>query len=178
MPSDYTDGPTREDRDLKVRPQAIFSFVFLIFFIVFVYGAHGWRLQARLYPWAIGIPMLILALIQVILDMKGIQTKPDSSGAPVDFQMTKDIDPAVAKRRALIMFSWIFGFFFLIWLLGFSIAIPVMVFGYLKIQSREPWLLSIILTAAASLVFWGLFVWLLNLPFPQGILLDWLGIGS
>jgi hypothetical protein len=163
---------------LKVRPQAIFSFVFLVFFIVFVYGAHAWRLQARLYPWAIGIPMLILALIQVILDMKGVQSKPDSGGAPVDFQMTKDIDAGLAKRRALVMFSWIVGFFLLIWLLGFSIAIPVMVFGYLKIQSGEPWLLSIILTVIASLVFWVLFVWLLNLPFPQGLILDWFGIGS
>jgi hypothetical protein len=50
-------GRLRRDRHLKVRPQAIFSFIFLIFFIVFVYQAQDWRLQARLYPWAIGIPM-------------------------------------------------------------------------------------------------------------------------
>ena len=42
---------------MKVRPQAIFSFILVIFFIVFVYQAQDWRLQARLYPWAIGIPM-------------------------------------------------------------------------------------------------------------------------
>jgi hypothetical protein len=163
---------------LKVRPQAVFSFLFLIFFVVFVYQAQDWRMQARLYPFVIGIPMLILALIQVILDAKGIESKPDSGGAPVDFQATREVDPAVAKRRAVNMFSWIFGFFFLIWLLGFPIAIPVMVFCYLKIQSREPWPLSIILTVCAWVAFWGLFVWLLNLPFPQGILLERLGIGS
>jgi hypothetical protein len=161
-----------------VRPQAVFSFIFLLFFIVFVYQAHEWRLQARLYPFVIGIPMLILALIQVILDAKGIESKADTGGAPVDFQMTKEIDPAVAKRRAISMFSWIFGFFFLIWLLGFSPAIPIMVFCYLKIQSREPWVLSIILTVIAWVVFWGLFVWLLNLPFPPGQVPQWLGIGS
>jgi hypothetical protein len=163
---------------LKVRPQAIFSFVFLVFFIVFVYGAHAWRLQARLYPWAIGIPMVILAIIQVILDMKGIQSKADSGGAPVDFQMSRDIDPELANKRALNIFAWIFGYFLLIWLLGFSLAIPAMVFSYLKIQSGESWVLSIILTAAAWLAFWGLFVWLLNLPFPEGLILSWLGIGS
>ena len=32
-------------------------------------------MQARLYPWAIGIPMIILALIQVIFDLKGIESK-------------------------------------------------------------------------------------------------------
>lgn len=163
---------------MKIRPQAIFSFVFLIFFIVFVYQARAWRLQARLYPWAIGIPMLILALVQVLFDLKGVESKPNSGGAPVDFQMSQDIEPALAKRRAINIFSWIFGFFVLIWLLGFSLAIPMMVFGYLRIQSREPWALSIILTVAAWVVFWGLFVWLLNLPFPQGLILEWLGIGS
>ena len=162
---------------MKARPQAILSAIFLLLFIVFVYQAQGWRLQARLYPWAIGIPMLILALVQVILDLKGVKSKPDSGGAPVDFQMSQDVDPAMARRRALITFAWIFGFFLLIWLVGFSIAIPAMVFGYLKIQSREPWLISIVLTAVASLVFWALFVWLLTLPFPQGIIFDWLGIG-
>ena len=91
--------------------------------------------------------------------------------------MSQDVDPTMARRRALITFAWIFGFFLLIWLVGFSIAIPAMVFGYLKIQSREPWLISIVLTAVASLVFWALFVWLLTLPFPQGIIFDWLGIG-
>ena len=163
---------------MKLRPQAIFSLLFFVFFMVFVYESHEWRLQARLYPWVIGFPMLLLALIQMILDLKGVQSKPDSGGAPVDFQMSKEVDPTITKRQTINIFSWIFGFFFLIWLLGFSIAIPVLVFGYLKIQSREPWVLSIILTACAWVAFWGLFVWLLNLPFPQGLILEWLGIGS
>jgi len=163
---------------LKVRPQAILSFVFLIFFIVFVYQAQDWRLQARLYPLAIGIPMLILAIIQVILDLRGVKAKETSDGAPVDFQLSQNIDPVLARNRAINIFSWIFGFFLLIWLLGFPIAIAAMMFGYLKIQSKEPWVLSIVLTAFGWICFWVLFVWLLNLPFPQGLILEWLGIGS
>ena len=67
MPPDFTAG-IRKELDLKLRPAAIFSLCSLIFFIVFVYLAQDWRMQARLYPFAIGIPMIILALIQVILD--------------------------------------------------------------------------------------------------------------
>jgi hypothetical protein len=160
---------------LKIRPAAIFSFCALIFFCVFVYQAQEWRMQARLYPWAIGIPMLILALIQVILDLKGVEAKQSSDGAPVDFQFQQNVDPAVAKRRTTTMFAWFFGFFFAILFLGFTIAIPLMVFTYLKIQSKEPWLLSIVLTVVASLCFWGLFVRLLNLPFPDGLIQTWLG---
>jgi hypothetical protein len=170
--------PFGKEKVLKIRPAAIFSFCSLIFFIVFVYLAKDWRMQARLYPLAIGIPMLILAIIQVYFDLKGVQSKPDSGGAPVDFQVTQTVDPIVAKKRAFTIFSWIVGFLVGIWLLGFSIAIALMVFGYLKIQSKEPWALSIILTSVAWFSYWGLFVWLLNLPFPEGLLITWLGLGA
>jgi hypothetical protein len=168
-------GRNEEGSPLKVRPQAIFSFVFLIFFIVFAYMAKDWRLQAKLYPWVIGIPMVILALVQLILDLKGIERKQQDA-APVDFQFAQtNVEPAVAKRRAITMFSWFFGFFFAIWLLGFSITIPLMVFTYLKIQSNEKWLLSLTLTAIAWVFFHVLFVRLLTLPFPEGMIFTWLG---
>lgn len=159
---------------MKIRPQAIFSFIFLIFFIVFAYQAKDWRLQARLYPWVIGIPMVILAIIQVIFDLKGVEHKADDA-APVDFQITQTVDPEVARRRAINIFSWFFGFFAAIWLVGFSIAIALIVFGYLKIQSNEKWTISIVLTIVAWVCFWGLFVKLLNLPFPDGMIQTWLG---
>ena len=160
---------------MKVRPQAIFSFLFLVFFIVFAYVAKDWRLQARLYPWVIGIPMVILALVQVILDLKGVERKQQDA-APVDFQFAQaTVEPAVARRRAINMFSWFFGFFFGIWLLGFSLTIPLMVFGYMYIQSKEKLLLTLTLTAIAWFFFWALFVKLLTLPFPDGVILTWLG---
>jgi hypothetical protein len=140
--------------------------------------AQDWRMQARLYPWAIGIPMLILAIVQVILDLKGIQAKPQADATPMDFQFTKGIDPATAKKRAITMFSWLVGFFFAIWLLGFPIAIALMMFSYLKFQGQEPWVLSITLTVIAWLCFWGLFVKFLNLPFPEGLIITWLGIND
>ena len=133
-------------------------------------------MQARLYPWAIGIPMLVLAFIQVILDLRGYKAKQPSDAAPMDFQFTKAIEPAVAKKRAIIMFGWLLGFFLLVWLLGFEYGIPIMVFSYLKFQSNESWLLSTILTVLAFIFFYTLFVKLLTLPFPQGLIFTWLGM--
>jgi hypothetical protein len=161
---------------VKIRPPAIFSFCALIFFIVWVYLAQEWRLQARLYPWAIGLPMVVLAFIQVILDMKGYKAKQTSDGAPVDFQFTKEIDPTTAKKRAIVMFTWFFGFLLGVWLVGFPIAIVSMMFLYLKVQSGESWLTSIVLTAVAFVFFWALFVKVLTLPFPEGRIFVWLGL--
>ncbi|MGH7828046.1 MAG: tripartite tricarboxylate transporter TctB family protein [Candidatus Binatia bacterium] len=160
---------------MKLRPRAIFSLVWLVFFIVWVYMSMEWRPQARLYPWAIGIPMVILAFVQVVLDLKGFVRKEPSGATPMDFQFTKGVDPVTARRRAINIFSWIFGFFIGIWLLGFSITIPLLVFSYLKIQSREGWGISLGLTVFAWLAFYGLFVRLLNLPFPEGVVFTWLG---
>jgi hypothetical protein len=150
-----------------------------VFFCVFVYEAQEWRMQARLYPWVIGIPMVILAFVQVILDMKGVKAKAADDGAPptpMDFQFTKDIDPVTARNRAIIMFGWLVGFLGIIWLLGFPIGIALMMISYLKFQGKEPWGLSITLTVLAWLGFYGLFVKLLTLPFPQGMIFAWLGL--
>jgi putative tricarboxylic transport membrane protein len=160
----------QREEQLKVRPQAIFSFAIVIFFIVFVYQAQEWKMQARLYPWAVGVPMLILALIQLILDWKGVERKQRDDAAPVDFQFAQTVDPVLARKRTLNIFGWFFGFFAGIWLLGFTITIPLMVFGYLKIQSGEQWRLSLTLTAIAWFFFWSLFVRLLTLPFPDGLI--------
>ena len=137
--------------------------------------AQDWRMQARLYPWAIGIPMLVLAIVQVILDLKGVTAKPSADATPMDFQFTKDVDATTARKRAITMFAWLVGFFFAIWLLGFPIAIALMMFTYLKFQGGESWVLSITLTIIAWLFFYSLFVRLLNLPFPDGLLMTWLG---
>ena len=161
---------------MKLTGEAIFSICALIFFAVFVYLAQDWRPQARLYPWAIGIPMLVLAIVQVILELMGVKAKKTSDGAPVDFQFAQGTDPVVAKKRAIEMFGWFFGFLLLVWFVGFFIGIPLVVFLYLKVQSGESWPLSIGLTLCAWIFFWGLFVKLLTLPFPQGALFAWLGM--
>lgn len=161
---------------MKITPAALFSFCAFVFFCVFVYLAGEWRLQARLYPWAVGIPMVILAFVQVIFDLKGVKAKESADATPVDFQFTQEIDPVTAKKRAIVMFAWLLGFFGLIVLLGFPIAIPIMMFAYFRFQGGESWGLAITLTVIAWLCFYGLFVKLLNLPFPEGLIVSWLGL--
>ena len=162
---------------MKLRPAALFSIIVLIFFCVFVYEAKDWRMQARLYPYAIGIPMLIFAIVQVILDLKGVKAKQSSDGAPMDFQFQQNDVPAdVVRKRTITMFAWMFGFFMAIWLFGYVVAIPLMVFGYLKFQSNESWRLSVTLTVIAFVFFYSLFVKLLTLPFPDGAVQTMLGL--
>jgi hypothetical protein len=61
-----------------------------------------------------------------------------------------------------------------IWLLGFTIAIPLTTFFYL-VTAREKWPLSVVLTVLTWGFVYGLFDRLLRVPFPEAQLFLWLG---
>ncbi|MBI3975154.1 MAG: hypothetical protein HY334_02075, partial [Armatimonadetes bacterium] len=70
------------------------------------------------------------------------------------------------------MIAWVGGFLLTVIVIGFTRAIPLFVFTYLRRQGREGWILSLLLAAFAWLVFQMLFVRLLHLPFADGLLWD------
>ena len=48
-----------------------------------------------------------------------------------------EIAPAVVRKRTLDVIGWTVGFFVAIWLLGFSIAVPLMILLYLKSPAKR-----------------------------------------
>jgi len=135
-----------------------------------VIAATAWPLKAALFPLVIGIPLFCLAAAEALWTLFG--AAPADAGAARDFQLSIGKDTA---RRTLVVTGWILGFFAAIVLAGFPIAVPLFVFLFLKLQGREGWVLSIIMTAALWGVFYGLFDLMLHLPFPSGWLTVWLG---
>lgn len=114
--------------------------------------------------------MLLIAALNLSLELMSGYGKRSMSGASVDVQSRQGTDNALLRRRTMIIFLWILGFLMGIWLLGFSLSIPLFVFLYLKVYSKEEWMLALLLAGAAWLLFFGLFDRLLHLPFPEGIL--------
>jgi hypothetical protein len=80
------------------------------------------------------------------------------------------------NRRTAGIFGWIVGYFVGIWLLGFSLGVPLCTFIQLKIFGREKWPLSLIYTASAWALIYGIFDRVLHVPFPTGYLFEVLGI--
>jgi hypothetical protein len=135
-----------------------------------VIAATAWPWKAALFPLVIGIPLFCLAAAEALWTLFG--SAPAEAGEAKDFQLS------IGKhtvRRTLIVSGWIFAFFAAIVLAGFAIAVPLFVFLYLKLQGREGWVLSIVMTAAIWGVFYGLFDLMLHLPFPAGWLVSWFG---
>ena len=130
-----------------------------------IWSALAWPLKAKLFPLVIGIPLFFLALAEVLWVLLA-KKKADTE----EFRLSPDQPNDVALRRTFIGAGWAIGFFVAIVLLGFQVAVPVLVFAYIRLQGRESWLFTVIFTAAVWACFYGLFDLLLHLPFPAGLL--------
>ena len=137
---------------------ALFSVALAVVAAYAVYTALRWPPKAALFPLTMGIPLLVLAAAQTVIELRD----PPAPGSP-----------AGALRRALAVFAWMAMFIALVLLAGFPIAVPVFVFLYLAMQSREKLGLSIALAAAAWGAFHLLFVRLLHFPFDDGLIKSW-----
>jgi hypothetical protein len=158
---------------MKIKGRAIMSLSVAIVAVIVAVMSLKWPFKTALFPVMIGIPVALMAVTELILSLRG-QKKAERGG--VDFKLSEDVDPQVAMKRTLITFAWIVGFFVLIILVGFPIAVLLFLFLNLKWQAKESWLITIILTAATSVFFYGLFIRLLDIPFYEGVILRALGL--
>jgi hypothetical protein len=130
--------------------------------------------RAALFPMVLGIPCLALALAAFGQEL--VYTLRRSKETANPGEIASALEPAVVRSRALSIVAWILGFFLAIWLLGFVVAVPVASFLYFRFAGGEKWFISILLSLAAWAAFYGLFDYLLHLPFPEGALLMWLNL--
>ena len=155
----------------------IFSLFVAALFAWALWQAWDWEFRPGLFPWVVGFLGLPLALLQLNLDVAGA-VKTIGQGLVKARDLVKASDPALdleatrLRRETVKICAWILGYFAAIWLLGFAAAIVVMTFLYLKL-ANERWLIALALTFLAWAGFYGLFVYFLHVPFPEGVLLAW-----
>ena len=130
--------------------------------------------RAALFPMVLGFPCLVLALAAFAQELFNTLRRAKETANPGE--MASALEPAVVRSRAVSIVAWILGFFLAIWLLGFVVAVPVASFLYFRFAGGEKWPISIVLSLAAGAVFYGLFDYLLHLPFPDGTLLTWFNL--
>ncbi len=136
-----------------------------------IYSALDWPLKSKLFPLVIAIPLFCLATAEALW----VLLAKEAAAGGSDFKLSAEQAPEVARRRTLLAAGWAVGFFGLILLVGFPIAVPVMVFAYLKVQGKEGWIFSAVFTLGVWLFFYGLFELLLHLHFPEGWLFGGFG---
>jgi hypothetical protein len=158
--------------------QSLFAlFILLVFgYVVYQakYGFGSWEPRAALFPWVIGLPCLVLAIYVFMKDSLQTTRKVQIEGSALWSE--PEVDPMIERQRTFAISCWIVGFFAAIWIFGFVPASALATFLYLKFGAGEKWPISLVLTAACWLFFFGVFDYALQLPFPSGSFFEWVRI--
>jgi hypothetical protein len=159
---------------MRISGRALFTLGIAAVAACAVASASAWPAKAALFPLVMGIPLLALALVQLVLDLR---RRPATAEAPaLDLAPAADVAPELARWRTLAIFAWMAGFIALVVLAGFPLAVPLFTFAYLALQDDVGWGLALALAAAAWAFFHAVFERLLRLPFEPGLVQTWLGL--
>jgi hypothetical protein len=155
-----------------------------------VYTARLWEIKARLFPWAIGIPLLVMLVAITLFQIAALRRGTDTRKAPeassslapaeesAETEAEREASAAEARlerRRGLQIVGWLLGFLAAIWVLGFTIGGTLCSLAYLKLAAKERWPISLAISAGTAIFFWLMINQLLT-PLPDGKLFDTLGI--
>jgi hypothetical protein len=154
--------------------RVLFSFFLALVGAAAVAYAHAWPFKAALFPVMTGMLLFLLALAQLLLDLRG---RAEAREGPVmDLQQASDVPAAVARRRTVAIFVWMGAFILFVLMIGFSLAVPLFAFSFLLFQSAVGLRMSLIVAASAWGFFHVLFERLLHLQFDGGLVQTWLGL--
>jgi hypothetical protein len=140
---------------LNGRGALLFSLFVLVLFVYAVYEMNtSFTTRARLLGNALIVPALLLAVTQVVRELRRIQ--------PLAVP-----EEATFTRSALL---WAVAFFLSMWALGLAITIPLFAIVYLRLAAREAWPKAAVYALVAWLFIELTFNRLLHVPLPGGVI--------
>lgn len=139
--------------------RALTSLVMLAIFAAMSIIGMSYPEKARMMPLLVGIPGTILALAQLIHDIRFRELRP----------LTDETRGEL--RGEMKMFLWLALFFAGVMALGFLYAAPVLVFAFMRFGQRESWPVALIGGIATWAILYGMFTWMLELFLFEGLLL-------
>jgi hypothetical protein len=137
--------------------RTILILLLLGFALYFVVTALGYGRNSRIFPMAIGIPTVILLALAFI----GVWKPGLLRGAEVDFgapsggalsEPEEAEEGDVPAMRVVRMLGWLFFALASIALVGFSVAVPIYILLFGRIEGRARWR-ACTLTALVSWAF-------------------------
>lgn len=133
-----------------------------------VWVALPWPLRASIGVLVLGSLGVLLAVWQLVLELR------IKDGAQQRSQLETPIATAENKWGNVEIWSWIVGFYLLIVLIGFMIAVPIFVLAYSKFYGAR-WPLAVGLSTVAWGFVYGVFEKILHVPWPTPLIQSFFG---
>jgi hypothetical protein len=147
------------------------SFVALVI-LTALFVAKDWPIRASIVILLLGGVGIVLAVAQVISDLKGLRGTSAVSARPT--YETPSLEHQ-GRWGSLEIWAWLWGLFFAIHLIGFLTALPLFVFLYVKMYGGR-WMTACVLTAVTWGFLYGVFEQILHVPWPPALLLSAIGV--
>lgn len=155
----------------RFNPAALFTVFICVLFFIGIYDSKNYSWAGRLFPLVIACVGIVLALIQLLVDLK--PRRHDGEGAQqntedyVDIAPDADISKEVVRRRGLQFLAWFLGLYLCIWIFGFKIAVPIFFVAYLRTEIKADWYKILLLTAITVYLIFYHFENILGVFWPK-----------
>jgi hypothetical protein len=169
----------------RTRNDILISAFLVLFLLWVVWEAASWPFRTRLFPWAVGFPVLALALLQLVLSLwRAIRHRSTGETTGISSQAGEIAASGVAPNstltgaRTLSITAWTVAFALGFWLLGFKVGGLLLSLIFLRFQAHESWTVSVLYGLGVYLFFFVGFELALGVPLPAGVIAASLGFQS
>ncbi|MQU72456.1 tripartite tricarboxylate transporter permease [Sinorhizobium meliloti] len=139
--------------------------------------AQAWNFNARIGPTFAAGTLIIagsLSLMWLLFSGRGTANPvpEDDEGIHMDLLADDELPTRTVIQRAAQFFGWYLFFLVGTAAIGLIPTIPLMILGYMRMEAREPWRLSVALAIGATLFIWIVFDRMVGVPWPHSYLGD------
>ena len=174
---------------------SVMTVFMLVIFVTMVAVASSYPEGARFMPFVVGIPGIVLCLLQLVLDsfdrrrvaMAGdgrseLEKAQDEvsriAGRKVEFQVAREklptgeleLTPEETVNREITAWAYFLGLIAGILLFGFWVSIPVFLLVFLRFQAGASWRITLMLAIGVSILLYLMFEIGLRFSLHQGLL--------
>ena len=187
---------------MPVSSNILWTLVMLSIFVFMVAIASGYPPTARFLPFVIGIPGIVLTVLQLAIDIrdsrKVTEEGPEDTRSDleklqdeVSRRVKGDVELDIAHEtlqvvaadrtdastsrihREMVFFGYFIGLVAGVLLFGFWLTIPVFLVIFLRLHERENWRFVLALTGATWLIVYSIFDRLLSIILHQGFITEY-----
>lgn len=150
---------------MKYKPGMLLTLFFALVFLWALFCARNWPLRASILILVIGAFALVLCVVQLWQDLctQEGDTKKEIMDVP---EYQGEDSRSLVLVRTLHTWAWLAGLTFSIWVIGFTVALPLFTLVYSKIYGAR-WRLSIFLATLIFGLLYGFMELVMGVDWPE-----------